>query len=220
MSQVGAYLARASRFGPLTILRWRSPGARDATLEVNMKTSAFPGGVRFNIVAGSEALGAHEAASILYENGGHRIMTDEAKDFIRASVELQAKDTLARHGIEGMVGSASRGAVGGAVVLGGRTALRQIGAGLGRAAGAGALMDGGVAAVEATAAVQRGEMDVEDAIVHVAIEAATGGVACVCGVALAVGTVALVGTLSAPAVAAISVAGATACKLGLLNLLE
>jgi hypothetical protein len=185
-----------------------------------MKTPVFNGGVRSSVAAGSEALDVYEAAQSLYANGGSQVLPGEVQTLVRAGAELQSQDTLMRHGIEGVIERAGRAGVGTAVALGSKTALRQIGVGLGRAAGVGALVDGGVAAVEAAVAYQQGEMDAEDAVVHVAIEATTGGVACLCGVALAVGTVALVGTLSAPAVAAISIAGATACKLGLINLME
>lgn len=178
------------------------------------------GAVRPEIATATESLGVTDAAKALYEKGGKRVLSDELQDVVRAGAELKSQDTLCRMGIESVDLPVPSTSVVKETPKGVGSASKQVARGMGRAAGIGAAIDGGLAAVEAALAYQRGEMTAKQALVHVGKEAATGGIAGAAGVALAAGTVALVGTLSAPAVAALSVLGSLATKTGLVRLIE
>lgn len=97
-------------------------------------------------------------------------------------------------------------------------ASRQVAQHLGRAAGAAALLDGGVAAVEAAIALRHEEITGREALRRVAAEAASGALSAVLGVAVAAAATMASGGLSGPAAFALGATTASATKQALVDL--
>jgi hypothetical protein len=98
---------------------------------------------------------------------------------------------------------------------GARAAGREILRGVTVAAGAGALIDGGWALVQAVRGVRRGTMSRKQAAVHVAREATTGAAATAAGTAAAALLVVVTGGVAAPAVFFVGAAATLSAKAGL-----
>jgi hypothetical protein len=96
-----------------------------------------------------------------------------------------------------------------------RAAGRQLLRGVTRAAGAGALIDGGWALVQGIRAVQRGAMTRRQATAHVVREASTGAAATAAGTAAAALVVTLTGGVAAPAVFVVGAAASLGAKMAL-----
>ncbi len=156
-------------------------------------------------VAGAQGHGARCAAHALFEAGGRTILPAPVQSAVRVAVEREASRVLAAVGVlESGTTSAARMLEGGSAravaAQTARTAGRQILRSVGAAAGAGAVIDGGWALVQAVRGVRRGSMSHREAAAHVAREATTGAVATAAGATAAVFLVALTGGVAGPAV--------------------
>jgi hypothetical protein len=139
---------------------------------------------------------------------------------VRTAVEREASRVLAGVGVleSGATTSArllEGGAARAAAMQTARAAGRQILRNVGTAAGAGALIDGGWALVQAVGRVRAGTMTQREAARHVAREAATGAAATAAGTTAAVLLVALTGGVAAPAVFVVGAAASLGAKAAL-----
>jgi hypothetical protein len=171
-------------------------------------------------VAGTQGHAARCAAHALFEAGGRAVLPAPVQSAVRVAVEREASRVLAAVGVlESGTTSAARMLEGGAArTVAGQTARaagRQILRSVGAAAGAGAVIDGGWALVQAVRGVRRGSMTRREAAEHVAREAATGAVATAAGATAAVLLVALTGGVAAPAVFLVGAAASVGAKAGL-----
>ncbi len=156
-------------------------------------------------VAGTQGHAARVAAQALFEAGGSAVLPAQVQSAVRIVVEREASRVLAGIGLleSGATGAARmlEGGVGRtAAMQTARAAGRQILRSVGAAAGAGAVIDGGWALVQAVRGVRNGSMTQREAAKHVAREASTGAAATAAGATAAVLLVALTGGIAAPAV--------------------
>jgi hypothetical protein len=137
---------------------------------------------------------------------------------VRVAIERESSRVLAAVGLLES-GAATQmlesGAARAAAVQTVRAASRQILRSLGTAAGAGAVIDGGWALVQAVRRVRRGTMTHREAAALVAREAATGAAATAAGTTAAILLVALTGGVAAPAVFLVGAAASVGAKAGL-----
>ena len=172
-------------------------------------------------VAGSAARSLRQAAHVLFEAGGRKVLPATVQNAVRSTVEREAARMMlgarmVEPGAAVVAGrllgreTAHRVAAHGA-----RAAGRQIARGLGGAAGLGALVDGGWALVQSVGRVRAGKMTQKEAALHVAREAGTGAAATVAGTAAAVALVALTGGVAVPAVFVVGAATSLGAKMGL-----
>ena len=134
-------------------------------------------------IAGTRAVAVRAAAKTLFEAGGSRVLPAAVQRAVRGTIEREASRMLAAVGV---VERALEGGAGQAVaVQGARAAGRQILRGVSTAAAAGAVIDGGVALVQAIKRVRAGSMTRKEAATHVAREASTGAAATAAGTAAA-----------------------------------
>jgi hypothetical protein len=171
-------------------------------------------------VAGAEAVAARSAAQVLFEAGGRTVLPASLQRALRSAVEREASRVLAGTALlEAGAATAAQAAEGGVVQVvaaqAARAAGRQVLRSVGAAAGAGALIDGGWALVQAVGRVKRGVMTRRQAVGHVAREATTGAAATAAGTAAAVMVVALTGGIGAPAVFLVGAAASLGAKAGL-----
>ena len=185
-------------------------------------------------VAGAESVACKAAAEILFETGGKKILTEASKDMLRSSVvegtekvlstvapELgrKAAGVIGKGGAKTLAKTAGETAVcesGKAVAReSAKAASRTILRSAGRAAGLGAIIDGGFGLAEGVYRYSKGEMDAGEACIHAGKEAGKGAAASVAGVALAAGVVALTGGLAVPLVFSIGAGTSIAAKIGL-----
>jgi hypothetical protein len=171
-------------------------------------------------IAGTKAVSVRAAAHALFEAGGRKVLPAAVQSAVRRAVESEASRLLVGVGVmEQSAASAVRILEGGAAravaVTGAREASKQILRGVGAAAGAGALVDGGWALVQAVRSVQRGAMTRREAAGHVVREASTGAAATAAGTAAAALLVAATGGVAAPAVFMVGAAASLAAKMGL-----
>lgn len=170
-------------------------------------------------VAGAEALAARSAAHVLFEAGGKKVLPASLQWALRGALEREAARLtgvgLLEAGLTTAVQVAQAGAVRGVAAQVARAAGRQVMRRVGAAAGAGALIDGGWALVQAVGRVNRGVMTRRQAAEYVAREAATGAAATAAGTAAAVLVVALTGGVAAPAVFLLGAATSLGAKAGL-----
>jgi len=185
-----------------------------------MAKPARKGEVRAGIAAATEAIELRDAAQVLHERGGRRVLPPELRSVVRDGIETRAEGFLKRCGIVSIDGPVHRAEKGSVVKESGKAAAREVASGVGRAARTGALIDAAVGAVEAAVAFHEGDMSGKEAVAHIAKEGASGAVASATGTALAAGVVVLVGPVAPAAVAAISIAGSLAAKAGLRRLWE
>jgi hypothetical protein len=171
--------------------------------------------------AGSRGVAASGAAHALFEAGGGAILPAQLQSALRASVEHEASRLLTRAGLieSGATTTTARLLEGGAakeiVSQSARAAGRQILRGVGAAAGAGAVIDGGWALVQAIGRVRRGVMTQRQAAAFVVREASTGAAATAAGATAAVLLVALTGGVAAPAIFLVGAAASVGAKVGL-----
>lgn len=170
--------------------------------------------------AGAEAVAVRGAAEALFQAGGRTVLPEVVQTAVRGAVEREASRVLTG------VGLLESGASTTARMLEGRAAQaiatqtaraagRQLLRGITRAAGAGALIDGGWALVQSIRAVQRGAMTRRQAAGHVALEASTGAAATAAGTAAAALLVTLTGGVAAPAVFVVGAAASLGAKMAL-----
>ena len=169
-------------------------------------------------VAGTQGHAARYAAQALFEAGGRAVLPAPVRSAVRVAVEREASRVLAAVGL--LESGATRpmlegGAARAAAVQTARVAGRQILRSVGAAAGAGAVIDGGWALVQAVRRVRRGSMTQREAVTHVAREATTGAAATAAGTTAAIVLVALTGGVAAPAVFLVGAATAVGAKAGL-----
>jgi hypothetical protein len=171
-------------------------------------------------VAGTQGHAARCAAHALFEAGGRAVLPAPVQSAVRVAVEREASRVLAAVGVlesgatstaRMLEGGAARAVAAQTVRTAGRQILRSVGA----AAGAGAVIDGGWALVQAVRGVRRGSMTQREAAAHVAREATTGAVATAAGATAAVLLVALTGGVAAPAVFLVGAAASIGAKAGL-----
>ncbi|HEX4629118.1 MAG TPA: hypothetical protein VH137_10035 [Gemmatimonadales bacterium] len=171
-------------------------------------------------VAGAQGAAARGAAQALFDAGGRSVLPAAVQGAVRSAVERQASLALAGVGLleSGAATTAraiERGAGPGLVVQTTRAAGRQILRGVGAAAGAGAILDGGWALVHAVRGVRGGSMTRREAAGHVLREACTGAAATAAGTLAAVALVAVTGGIAAPAVFLVGAAASVGAKAGL-----
>jgi hypothetical protein len=171
-------------------------------------------------VAGAEAVAARSAAQVLFEAGGKAVLPASLQRALRGAVEREASRVLTGVGLleagaSTAVQAAESGAMRVVAAQAARAAGRQVLKTVGAAAGAGALIDGGWALLQAVGRVKRGVMTRRDAAWHVAREASTGAAATAAGTAAAVLVVALTGGVGAPAVFLVGAATSLGAKAGL-----
>jgi hypothetical protein len=170
--------------------------------------------------AGSRGVAASGAAHALFEAGGGAILPAQLQSALRASVEHEASRLLTGVAlIESGATTTARllegGAAKGIVSQSARAAGRQILRGIGAAAGAGAVIDGGWALVQAIGRVRRGVMTQRQAAGFVVREASTGAAATAAGATAAVLLVALTGGVAAPTIFLVGAAASVGAKVGL-----
>ncbi len=171
-------------------------------------------------VAGTQGHAARCAAQALFEAGGRTVLPAAVQGAVRTAVEREASRVLAGVGLlESGATTTARmlegGAARAAAVQTARAAGRQILRSVGAAAGAGALIDGGWALVQAVRRVRSGSMTQREAAAHVAREATTGAAATAAGTTAAVLLVALTGGVAAPAVFVVGAAASLGAKVAL-----
>jgi hypothetical protein len=169
-------------------------------------------------IAGTQGHAARCAAQALFEAGGRAVLPAPVQSAVRVAVEREASRVLAAVGLlesgatrQMLEGGAARAAAAQTARVAGRQILRSVGA----AAGAGAVIDGGWALVQAVRRVRRGSMTQREAVTHVAREATTGAAATAAGTTAAIVLVALTGGVAAPAVFFVGAAAAVGAKAGL-----
>ena len=164
-------------------------------------------------IAGSRAVAVRAAAKTLFDAGGQRVLPAVVQQAVRGAVEREASRVLAAVGV---MGRALEGRAAQAVAVRGvRAAGRQIFRGVGTAAAAGALVDGGWALVQAVKRMRAGSMTRKQAAAHVAREAGTGAAATAAGTAAAALLVAATGGVATPAVFMVAAAASIGAKMGL-----
>jgi len=171
-------------------------------------------------IAGANGVGARAAALALFEAGGRRVLPAAVQRAVRGAVESEAARLVMGVGLlEQGASTAGRlletTAARSVAVQGVRAAGRQLLRGVAASAGAGALVDGGIALVKAVRQVRRGTMTNREAAVHVAREAGTGAAATAAGTAAAALLVTLTGGVAVPAVFVVGAAASLGAKLGL-----
>jgi hypothetical protein len=175
-------------------------------------------------IAGARAVGLRGAAQALFEAGGRKVLPPAAQQALRSAVERQAARLVAGVGLLESTAStaarvleegAARATAQSAATQTVRAAGRQLLRGMTAAAGAGALIDGGWALLQAVRGVRRGEMTRREAAAHVAREAGTGAAATAAGTAAAALVVTLTGGVAAPAVFVVGAAASLGAKMGL-----
>ncbi len=171
-------------------------------------------------IAGSQGQTARYGAQVLFEAGGNAILPASVRNAVRVTVERESSRALTAVGLlESSVTTTARMLEGGAARtvatqtarIAGRQILRSVGA----AAGAGALIDGGWALVQAVRGVRHGSMTRREAAAHVAREATTGAAATAAGTTAAVLLVALTGGVAAPAVFLFGAAASVGANMSL-----
>lgn len=164
-------------------------------------------------IAGARAVASRAAAHVLFEAGGRKVMPAAMQHVVRGAVERQASRALALMGIaEGAIES---GAARAATVQGVRAAGRTIARGVGTAAAAGALVDGGWALVQSMRRVRAGTMTRDEATRHVVREASTGAAATAAGTAAAALLITMTGGIATPAVFFVAAATSIGAKAGI-----
>jgi hypothetical protein len=171
-------------------------------------------------IAGSAGASARGAAHALFEAGGRRVLPAAVQQAVRGAVEKEAARVLTSVGVLPPGASAAtrmlRGSATQTVVLQtARAASRQVLRNVSAAAGAGALIDGGWAAIQAVGQLRRGKITQREALTHVAREAGTGAASTAAGVAAAALLVAMTGGVAAPAVFLVGAAASLGAKVGL-----
>jgi hypothetical protein len=169
-------------------------------------------------IAGSKGHAARCAAQTLFEAGGRAVLPAPVQSAVRVAVEREASRVLAAVGLLDSGAAApllEGGAVRAVAAQSARAAGRQILRSVGAAAGAGAVVDGGWALLQAVRRVRRGSMTQREAVAHVAREASTGAAATAAGTTAAILLVALTGGVAAPAVFLVGAAAAVGAKAGL-----
>lgn len=164
-------------------------------------------------IAGSRAVAVRAAARVLFEAGGQRVLPATVQQIVRGAVEREASRVLAA------IGVASRAlesrAAPAMVVRGVGAASRQLLMGVGSAAAAGALVDGGWALWGSLRRVRAGSMTRTQAAAHVAREAGTGAAATAAGTAAAALLIAVTGGVATPALFVVAAAASIGAKAGL-----
>jgi len=171
-------------------------------------------------VAGAEAVAARSAAHLLFEAGGRRVLPASLQRALRGAVEREASRVLTgvallEAGSTTVAQAVDVGAARTVAAQAARAAGRQVLRSVGAAAGAGAVIDGGWALLQAIGRVKSGDMTRRQAAEHVAREAATGAAATAAGTAAAVLVVALTGGVGAPAIFLVGAATSLGAKAGL-----
>jgi hypothetical protein len=171
-------------------------------------------------IAGTRAVSMRAAAHALFEAGGRKVLPVAVQKAVRAAVESEAAKLLVGAGVlETGASQAVKLLEGGAgrvvAVQGARAASRTILRGVGAAAGAGAVVDGGWALFQAVRGVRSGAMTGREAAGYVAREASTGAAATAAGTAAAAILVAATGGVAAPAVFMVAAAASLGAKVGL-----
>ncbi|HEY8041023.1 MAG TPA: hypothetical protein VIF15_14555 [Polyangiaceae bacterium] len=196
-------------------------------------------------VAGAQGVASRGAAQALFHAGGRRVLPELVQRAVRGAVEREASRLMAGFGLlergaasaaasttastaastaasttASTAASTAASAVPGTAMRavaaqGARAAGREILRGVTVAAGAGALIDGGWALVQAVRGVRRGTMSRKQAAVHVAREATTGAAATAAGTAAAALLVVVTGGVAAPAVFFVGAAATLSAKAGL-----
>ncbi len=176
-------------------------------------------------LAGTHGHAARHAAQVLFDAGGGAVLPGPVQNAVRVAVEREASRVLAAVGLIESAGTTTAQLIEGGTVRAitmqaARAAGRQILRSVGAAAGAGAVVDGGWALVQAVRGVRRGSMTQREAVVHVAREATTGAAATAAGASAAILLVALTGGVAAPAVFLVGAAAAVSAKAGLERLIR
>jgi hypothetical protein len=164
-------------------------------------------------IAGSKSVAAKAAAQALFEAGGKKVLPESVQRALRGAVEREASRLLSAVGMaeRALESNAARAAA----VQGARAAGRQVLRGVAASAGAGALVDGGWALVQAVRGVRSGQMTHRDAARHVAREAWTGAAATAAGTASAAMLIAVTGGIATPAVFVVAAVASIGAKKGL-----
>ena len=164
-------------------------------------------------IAGTRAVAVRAAAKTLFDAGGQRFLPAVVQQAVRGAIEREASRMLAAVGVmeRALEGRAAQAVA----VRGVRAAGRQIVRGVGTAAAAGAIVDGGWALVQALKRVRAGTMTRKQAAAYVAREASTGAAATAAGTAAAALLVAVTGGVATPAVFLVAAAASVGAKMGL-----
>jgi hypothetical protein len=173
-------------------------------------------------VAGARGVAACGAARTLFEAGGRKVLPAAVQQAVRSAVENEASRLLLADTGKRLLESsgAAAGWVEGSVARAVaaqtvRGAGRQLLRGVTAAAGAGAMVDGGWALVDAARRMHARTMTGREAVAHVAREAGTGAAATAAGTAAAALLVALTGGVVAPAVFVVGAAASLGAKMAL-----
>jgi hypothetical protein len=165
------------------------------------------------LVAGSRAIAMRTAARALFEAGGKRLLPAGVQQVVRGAVEREASRVLAAVGVAGraLEGQAAPAVIARTAGAAGRQLLR----GIGSAAAAGAVVDGGFALLSSLRRVRAGTMTGRQAATHVARAAGTGAAATAAGTAAAALLVAVTGGVATPALFVVAAAASIGAKAGL-----
>jgi hypothetical protein len=174
-------------------------------------------------IAGAQAARLIGSATAIFKAGGNKLLSEASQSALRNVVEIGAARAIAAATAPllppalspvKLIRSGAR-ATSAVVKSSARLAAREIAKGTGKAAGVGFVIDGAVATIEGVVAVRAGTMDRNEAMKHVAKEAATGAVATGAGVLLGTSLVALTGGVGAPVVFAVGAVGSIGAKRAL-----
>lgn len=164
-------------------------------------------------IAGSRAVAVGAAARALFDAGGRRLLHPTVQRAVRGAVEREASRLLSAVGVASRALETSPAPV--MAIRGARAAGRTLLRGVGGAAAAGALLDGGWALYRSMDKVRMGEITRQQAALNVAREAGTGAAATAAGTAAAALLITLTGGVATPAVFVVAAAASIGAKAGL-----
>ena len=168
------------------------------------------------LIAGAEAPQVVDHAKVLHLHSPTRIMPRDLARRLQGQATDQAQQALdqARLGpprLNGPVLLSPKLSVGASGAL---AATRGIARSVTRASAAGAMVDGGIAAVEAAVSYSKDQISAREVVRHVGREAATGAVSAAAGTAAVAALVVITGPVSAPVAAVVGTAAALGARTG------
>jgi hypothetical protein len=164
-------------------------------------------------IAGSRAVALGAAARALFDAGGRRLLHPTVQRAVRGAVERETTRMLSAVGMASRALETSPAPI--IAAQGARAAGRTLLRGVGGAAAAGALLDGGIALYRSIRRVRTGEITREQAALHVAREAGAGAAATAAGTAAAALLITLTGGIATPAVFVVAAAASMGAKAGI-----
>lgn len=169
------------------------------------------------LIAGAEAPQVADHAEVLHLISPTRTMPPELTQRLQSQATEQAQlaldhASLAPLRLDAPGTPLPRRSVGASAVV---VASKGIARSLARASAAGAMVDGGIAAVEAAVAYYNNQISGREAAAHVGREAATGAASAAAGTAAVAALVVITGPVSAPIAALVGTTAALGARTGI-----